>query len=150
MSDEFSGDATGPGPGPASGGPEPVGSVGEEAAKLFAALQDWAKESGSEQAAAAGDAAASAAAGLAGAAKAVNEHIATGGQDCRYCPVCQVIAAVRQTSPEVRAHLTTAATSLLHAASGFLATQVPEERTRRGPVQRIDLSDEDSDWEDDE
>ncbi len=107
------------GPGPTEG----VGSLGEEAAKLFEAL--------SEQ--------------FGAAAGAVNEHVATGGADCRYCPVCQLIGVVRTTSPEVRAHLTTAAGSLLQAVAGIMATHVPQDRTHdrhqrdRGPVEHIDL-----------
>ena len=124
---------------------ESVGSVAEEAAKLLHALQDWAKESGSEYA----GAAASAAEGAASAVHRIDEHIATGSADCTYCPVCRVISTVRETSPEVRQHLTTAATSLLHAAAGLLATTVPEpsKGRRDGPVEKIDLSDDD--WEDD-
>jgi hypothetical protein len=124
---------------------ESVGSVAEEAAKLLHALQDWAKESGSEYA----GAAASAAEGAASAVHRIDEHIATGSAECTYCPVCRVISAVRDTSPEVRQHLTTAATSLLHAAAGLLATNVPEpsKGRRDGPVEKIDLSDDD--WEDD-
>jgi hypothetical protein len=122
-----------------------VGSVGEEAAKLLQALQDWAKESGADYA----GAATSAAEGAATTWQRVNEHVATGGEDCRYCPLCQVISAVRGTSPEVREHLATAATSLMHAAAGMLATTVPgpeERRGRRaGPVEKIDLDDQD--WE---
>ena len=124
---------------------EPVGDVGEEAAKLLHALQDWAKESGSEYA----TATASAAAGAASTVQRINEHIATGGEDCRYCPLCQLISAVRGTSPEVRQHLSTAATSLMQAASGLLATPVPDQgKSRRDTtVEKIDLSDDD--WEDD-
>ncbi len=124
---------------------ESVGSVTEEAAKLLHALQDWAKDSGSEYA----GAAASAAEGAASAVHRIDEHIATGSAECTYCPVCRVISTVRETSPEVRQHLTTAATSLLHAAAGLLATNVPEpsKGRRDGPVEKIDLSDDD--WEDD-
>jgi len=124
---------------------ESVGSVTEEAAKLLHALQDWAKDSGSEYA----GAAASAAEGAASAVHRIDEHIATGSAECTYCPVCRVISTVRETSPEVRQHLTTAATSLLHAAAGLLATTVPEpsKGRRDGPVEKIDLSDDD--WEDD-
>jgi hypothetical protein len=124
---------------------ESVGSVTEEAAKLLHALQDWAKESGSEYA----GAAATAAEGAAAAVHRVDEHIATGAPECSYCPVCRVISAVRSTSPEVRQHLTTAATSLMHAAAGLLATQMPEPSKERadGGVEKIDLSDDE--WEDD-
>ena len=73
----------------------PVGSVGEEAAKLFQALQDWAKDSGTQY----GESVGAAATGTTKFLHNVNQHIATGGKDCTYCPVCQVISAVRGTSP---------------------------------------------------
>ena len=118
---------------------EPIGSVGEEAAKLFAALSGWARDQGVDYA----GSAAGAAAAMSETAHAINEHIATGSEDCRYCPVCQVIHAVRTTSPEVKAHLAVAASSLMHAAAGVLATQVPHDK--RSPVEKIDL--DDSDWD---
>jgi hypothetical protein len=110
---------------------EPVGSVGEEAVKLFKALQDWAQEGG-------GDAAA---AGAASAFRNLNEHIATGAEECKYCPLCQVISAVREVSPEVKQHLTTAASSLLQAAAAAMATDVSRRR-EDSPVEKIDLTDD--------
>jgi hypothetical protein len=126
-------------------GRDPVGTIAEETTKLLQALQDWARESGSDYA----ETTASAAANAASTVHRINEHIATGGEDCRYCPLCQVISAVRSTSPEVRRHLASAATSLMHAASGVLATTVPDPgaRTRETPVEKIDLSDDE--WKDD-
>jgi hypothetical protein len=126
----------------------PVGSVAEEAVKLLGALQGWARE-GAASEGSAGAAAAAASAAL----HDIDEHIATGGEDCRYCPLCRVIAALRQTSPEVKDHLTTAAVSLLHAATGVLeARGEAGGRARRDhdPVERIDLSDDadDTEWED--
>jgi hypothetical protein len=115
---------------------EPVGSFGEEAVKLLGALQDWAKESG-------GDAAA---AGAASAFKGFNEHIATGGQECKFCPLCQLISAVREVSPEVKQHLTAAASSLLHAAAAAMSHDASRD-TRQEPVERIDLLDEP--WDED-
>lgn len=124
---------------------DPAGSVGEEVAKLLSALQGWARESGTDYA----GAAAAAASGASSSLSSLNEHIATGGKDCRYCPLCQVISAVRETSPEVKQHLTSAATSLLHAAAGVLATQVQDQHRRHkdSGVENIDLSGGD-DWED--
>ena len=119
---------------------EPVGSVGEEAAKLLNALNDWAKESGAHHA----HGAASAAEGLLGGLRNVDEHVATGSPECRYCPVCQVIHVVRQTSPEVRTHLAVAASSLMHAAAGLLATHTNGPSTA-SPVEKIDL--DDSEWD---
>jgi hypothetical protein len=134
-----------PGPGshqePPTGSHEAVGSVGEEAAKLLGALSEWAREQGTDYAGSAAGAASS----FAHTVRDVNEHIATGSADCRYCPVCQVIHVVRQTSPEVRAHLSVAASSLMHAAAGLLATHADGQSTS-SPVEKIDLDDE-SDWD---
>ncbi len=133
------------------GRPEPeVGSVGEEAMKLFGALADLAKQQGGEAAGSLGDLAGHAAA----MAHDVKEHIATGSAECRYCPVCRVVHAVRETSPEVRTHLLSAASSLLQAAAGFMETLPPPpgstgEQTPghpRGPeVEKIDLDGDDPD-----
>jgi len=119
---------------------DPIGSVGEEAAKLFAALSTWARDHGAEYA----GSAAGAATAMSEAAHALNEHVATGAEECRYCPVCQAIHLVRATSPEVKAHLAVAASSLMHAAAGLLATHAESER--KPPVEKIDL--DDADWGD--
>ena len=79
---------------------EPVGSLGSEAAQLLEALQDWAAGTVWD----------------AGSA----EHIATGSPACTYCPLCRAISALRD-NPEVREHLTAAATSLMDAVVGMLA-----------------------------
>ncbi|MET3963570.1 hypothetical protein ABIE44_003504 [Marmoricola sp. OAE513] len=136
MSDDFDAGRGAPGP----GGSEDVGSVGEEAAKLFAALSGWAKDQGTDYA----GTAAGAAGAMSEALNNVNEHIATGGADCKYCPVCQVISVVRSTSPEVKAHLTLAASSLMQAAAGVLATQVPGD-AKSSPVEKINL--DESTWD---
>jgi hypothetical protein len=122
---------------------EDVGSVGEEAAKLFAAISGWAKEQGVDYAGNATGAASS----MAGAVHNVSEHIATGSDECRYCPVCQVIHAVRQTSPEVRTHLAIAASSLMHAAAAIMATPVPHDKA--APTEKINLDDEKG-WDEDQ
>ncbi len=99
---------------------EPVGSVGDEAAKLLGALADWASDH-------VGD-----------TVRDVNEHIATSDAECLYCPICRTVHAVRQASPEVKTQLTTAATAFLQAAAGLLAgvghSEPPPSR-----VQHIDL-----------
>ncbi len=122
---------------------EEVGTVAEETAKLLAALQDWAKDSGSAHASAASQAAD----GLAESVRGFNEHIGH-GPDCKYCPVCQVINVVRETSPEVKQHLAIAASSMLQAVQGMLATPVPDSQRQRraGPVEKIDL-DDDAPWD---
>jgi hypothetical protein len=137
-------------PGPERPRAPDVGSLGEEAAKLFGALSGWASDQAAHPASTAPETDPAAAAhgladALGGLLGSVNEHVATGGEDCRYCPVCQVIHAVRETNPEVRQQLSSAASSLLHAAAGLLATQAP--RPEPQGVQKIDLSD-DAPWDD--
>ena len=123
-------------------GPDGVGSVAEEAAALFNALAGIARDRGGEYA--------GAAAGAAGAASEalhnLNDHIATGSAECTYCPVCQVIHAVRSTSPEVKAHLAVAANALVQAASGVLATHLPDDGPG-SPVEKIDLDDDEGSWD---
>lgn len=118
-----------------------VGSVGEEAMRLFGALADLAREQGADVGGGLGGLADQAAS----VAHEINDHIATGSAECKYCPVCRVVHAVRGTSPEVRTHLLSAATSLLQAAAGVLETVPPPDQSgapQRGPaVERIDLDD---------
>lgn len=122
---------------------EPVGSVSEEAAKLFGALSGWARDQGTDV----GQGLAGLADHAASAARQVDGHLATGAPECTYCPVCRTVHVVRNASPEVRAQLVSAASSLLQAASGLLATTVPTDSAAR-PVQRIDLDDADPDHDD--
>lgn len=95
-----------------------VGSAAEEAARLFAAVEDWAR---------------SRAAGLLD-----GEHLATGSAECRVCPVCQAVGALRHVRPEAVEHLLDAAASFvaaLRAAAGSPPDSPPD-----GPrVQRIDV-----------
>jgi hypothetical protein len=115
--------------------PQPVGSVAEEAAKLFGALSGWARDHG--------DGASAMADSLVGE---LHDHIATGSPECSWCPVCRTVAAIRHTSPEVRAHLTSAASSLMLAVSGMMATSPDRDAT----VERIDLDDDSDGWPEDE
>lgn len=162
-----------------------VGSVAEEAAKLFGAVTDWAREHGTETGQDRSDLAGPAAsdgaadgsgpargaqaglgglaglAGLAGAASVfaeglrthLGDRVATGSAECAYCPVCRTVHVFR-TNPEVRAHLTAAASSLVQAASGLLATLPPSSGTprrtarRTADVEKIDL-DLDAGWDED-
>lgn len=128
-------------------GPEDVGSVAEEAAKLFGALSDWAKDQGQDWAQGVSGIAEHAAHTAAQVHEHLDENLANGSPECRYCPVCRTIHVVRQMSPEVRAHLTTAATSLLQAAAGVMAAQQGASGERRQGVERIDLDDGEP-WDD--
>ena len=144
--------SNGPGDDPTGGPGEQVGSVSEEAAKLFGALSEWAREHGPDL----GEGGANGLAGLAGraasAVQEVSDHVDTGAPECAWCPVCRTVHLVRATSPEVRDHLASAAASLLQAAAGVLAAAAtPHDRAAPG-VEHIDLDDgaDDGDWEEDE
>lgn len=133
-----------------------VGSVGEEAAKLLGALSDWAKDSGADAGAGRGAGLGASLGGLTGMAAErlgdLNDHLATGAAECTYCPVCRTVHAIRGTSPEVRAHLASAASSFFQAVTSALATLPPPGShpgpgaTRdpgTGPLERIDLDGDD-------
>lgn len=120
--------------------PEPVGSVAEEAAKLLGALSGWAREHGDGVSGMAGAMASS-------VADELHDHLATGSPECAWCPVCRTVAAIRQTSPEVRAHLASAASSFMLAVSGMMA---PPTRARGEGVERIDLDDDPDGWPEDD
>lgn len=132
--------------------PEDIGGVGEEAMKLLGAFADLARQHTGDATGGVGNLAGTLLGDAAAMAHEVGEHIATDSAECRYCPVCRVVHAVRQTSPEVKSHLMVAASSLLQAAAGLMETlpqPAPDASPQRGPeVQRIDLDDpEDTDPE---
>lgn len=136
------------GDGTPHGDPE-VGSLAEEATRLFAALSDFARDQGGQVGSTVGDSAAGLAGHAARIAHDIDEHVATDAAECRYCPICRTVHAVRGLSPEVKAHLASAASSLAQAAAGVLATVADDPRTREGAggerrsdhVTRIDLDD---------
>ncbi len=123
-----------------------VGSLAEEASKLLGALDDWARE----QTGGLGDTAS----GVSGhaAARDLDAHLATGSAECTVCPVCRAMHAVRQLSPEVTAHLTSAAASLVQAVGAILATAAPESSADRssgtggGGVEHVHIDDEADEW----
>ena len=127
-----------------------VGGVGEEAAKLFGALADWARDHGPDL----GQGISGFATHAASAAREVDEHLDTGASECEWCPVCRTVHLIRQTSPEVRDHLAVAATSLMQAAAGVLvaASRGAGSGSRAGEgVERIDLDgDDEGEWPEDE
>jgi hypothetical protein len=99
-----------------------IGSVAEEAARLFAAFESWVRD----------------AAG--GATAAVDSHIATGAAECQLCPVCRLISLLRGTRPEVFEHLADATTSMLAAMRAAIEAHERSWGSReRSPVQHIDI-----------
>jgi hypothetical protein len=92
---------------------ETVGSAAEEAAKLLAAAQEWART------------------------RFDSEHLATGSSECQICPVCQAIAAARHVRPETVEHLLDAAASFVAALKSTVGTHAP--RPGGSKVQHIDI-----------
>ncbi|MDT9593782.1 hypothetical protein RDV89_11935 [Nocardioides zeae] len=144
---------------------ERVGSVGEEAAKLFGALADWARDHDLDHGGAQDNGGAGGLGGMAhGVAQGVH-GLAEGLRDaaagespgessgtsteasseCRFCPVCRGIHLARQCTPEVRAQLAGAAASFMQASAALLNAVAADPRpgpARSDGVERIDLDDE--------
>ena len=112
-------------------GDQPVGSAAEEAARLFAAVEDWARQrSGGPDAARLRDAAR-----LLG-----SEHLATGDATCTVCPLCQSVSLLRQVKPETVEHLLDAAASVVAALrSAVAAPPAPDDPGRPPRVEHIDV-----------
>jgi hypothetical protein len=92
-----------------------VGSASEEAAKLFSAVQDWARQ------------------------RFDHEHLATGSAECQVCPVCQTVAALRQVRPETVEHLMDAAASLVAALKATVGQPPQGPGPTPSKVQHIDV-----------
>jgi len=78
---------------------EPLGSTAEELGRLMDAIGEWAKDSR-----------------IGHFTEAVGEHLDTGAPECAYCPLCRTVHVLRESSPEVKVHLASAAASLMQAA----------------------------------
>jgi hypothetical protein len=94
---------------------EPVGSVAEEAAKLFALLQKG--DPGEHP-----------------------EHRL--GPECQWCPICQLLAVVRQAKPETVDHLASAAAGVLGSLRALLDAATESARQARAASQEPDPKDE--------
>ncbi len=99
-------------------GPQ-LGSAAQEAARLFAAVEDWARTRG--EASAAG-------------------HTGPAAVTCGVCPVCTGIALLRDVRPETVEHLLDAAASVVAAVrSAVVATSSAPDPARPGGVEHIDV-----------
>lgn len=87
---------------------EAVGSLADEAAKLFGAVS-----------------------------QSLGDHLEA-ESECEWCPVCRTVRAVRDLSPEVKAHLVVAGSALAQAAAGLLATAVPDPADNPDTGERAD------------
>lgn len=92
-----------------------LGSPAEEAAKLLAAAQEWARS------------------------RFDSEHLATGAAECQVCPLCQGVAALRHVRPDTIEHLLDAAASVVAALKSSLTPESPTPQPPTGRVQHIDV-----------
>jgi hypothetical protein len=124
-------------------GAEPVGTLAEEAAKLFAVLHGWLGDEGGDHESRPSSQQGSDSNPGGCRHDPVEERLRTepAAAECRWCPLCQLARMARATSPDVREHLTQAATSLALAVKGLL--EDPAETARRStPLEKIDLTEE--------
>lgn len=107
-------------------GAEPLGSAGEEAARLLDAVRRWVDdrviESDGLDADETGD-------------ETDQRH--TTSADCRYCPLCQAAAALRHSQPEVYEHLNRAVDALFMAVRA--GTSSPARHPQSGPPSPPDV-----------
>lgn len=102
-------------------GTPPVGSAAEEAAKLFAAVEEWARTRGG---------------GLLD-----SEHLANGSGTCSVCPLCQGVSLLRQVKPETVEHLLDAAASVVAALRSAVVPPPSGDAPPRSPrVEHIDVT----------
>jgi hypothetical protein len=96
---------------------EPLGGAADEAGRLLASLKDWLD-----------------ARGLA------DLPIATGGENCRVCPVCRVIGTLRDGNPELVEQLSRAGDALVKAVASVISEHEHRWVSGRTPdVERIDI-----------
>lgn len=97
---------------------QPVGSAAEEAAKLLAAAEQWARRRAAHL--------------------LDDDHLATGAPECTTCPFCQAVGTLRSVRPETVEHLLDAAASLVAALQAAVVPPTPP--ARPGGVEHIDVT----------
>jgi hypothetical protein len=98
---------------------EPHGTIGDEAAKLLDAVQDWARRNlGSPDS---------------------GSHIATGAPECQWCPLCQLIMVLRGDRPEISEKIADATASVVAAVRTLIDAATTHTDRPQPRVQRIDL-----------
>ena len=127
------------------------GTVGEEAAKLAEAVQEWLGEWRASSTGPGGLGGLAGLGGLGGLGRRVGRDddvwaAATApepdGAECRVCPICQGLRVLRGTRPEVFEHLSDAAASMAAALRELLRDSGGPGGTGRDKppdVERIDL-----------
>ena len=96
-----------------------VGSAADEAARLFAAVEDWARSRRDLLS---------------------DEHLATGAAECTVCRLCSGVALLRQVRPETVEHLLDAAASVVAALRSAVVPPSPSDGPGRAAgVEHIDV-----------
>ena len=94
-----------------------LGSAADEAARLFAAVEDWARSRSGPRA---------------------GEH-APDASTCTLCPVCTGIALLRDVKPETVEHLLDAAACVVAALRSAVTSPGPDGPSRPPGVEHIDV-----------
>ncbi|HEU4948497.1 MAG TPA: hypothetical protein VFT31_15205 [Kribbella sp.] len=119
---------------------EPVGSVAQEAAKLFAVLQQAAADArGADHSADPTPDTGEADPAEAAAQEESGEHdhgtARSGGPECQWCPICQLVSRVRHTSPEAVEQLATTAAGVLGSVRSLLEAAAESARQARADAE---------------
>jgi hypothetical protein len=99
------------------------GSAAEEAVKLLAAAEAWARDRAGHL--------------------LDDDGLATGARECTVCPLCQAVGAVRSVHPDVLTHLLDAAASAVAALRAAVVPPPGPSASSAPRVQHIDLDDSD-------
>jgi hypothetical protein len=125
---------------------EPVGSVAQEAARLFTVLQQAAADARGASHPAdptvpppgpAPDEPPHATPGDQEDLPGQHEHgtARSGGPECRWCPICQLVSRVRSTSPDTVEQLATAAASVLGSVRSLVEAAAESARQARADAE---------------
>jgi hypothetical protein len=116
-----------------------VGSLGEEAAKLLGAVEDWLRGARDKGAGTGADERSDPSAYDVFAEHEGQRHV---GPECLICPICQLLALARSARPEAFEHVVDAVGSLLLAVRSVVEEHERSWSQRRRPstVQRITIS----------
>lgn len=114
----------------------PTSRLVEEATRLAEAAQEWLRG-------AAGRTGAAGSASSAGETGAADRPV-DGTGPCRYCPVCQLVAALRDGHPELADRFGELAAALIAALHAAFETATAPSGPPRSPVQHIRVDGQES------
>jgi hypothetical protein len=104
---------------------EAVGSLAEEAGKLFATAQTWLARVADNR----------------DPAKARSHTDAEPGTECRYCPVCQALSALDEWQPELAQQLRDLGEGVVGAIRATVLEHEREWTARPDTTEHIDIDD---------